>query len=57
MIISSIASGVVLLEDSEKEAGALVVDIGGGTTDWMLYRNGFYRTDRSCASRRRSYHQ
>ncbi len=41
MIISSIASGAVLLEDADKEAGALVVDIGGGTTDWVLYRNGF----------------
>ncbi len=41
MIISSIASGSVLLEDSEKEAGALVIDIGGGTTDYVLYRKGF----------------
>ena len=41
MIISSIASGSVLLEESEKEAGALVIDIGGGTTDYVLYRKGF----------------
>lgn len=41
MIISSIASGAVLLEDSEKENGALVVDIGGGTTDYVLYRKGY----------------
>ena len=41
MIISSIASGAVLLEDAEKDAGALVIDIGGGTTDWVLYRKGF----------------
>jgi len=41
MIISSIASGVVLLEDSEKESGALVVDLGGGTTDYVLYQNGY----------------
>ncbi|MEC8613903.1 MAG: cell division protein FtsA [Verrucomicrobiota bacterium] len=41
MIISSIASGVVLLEESEKENGALVIDIGGGTTDYMLYRKGY----------------
>jgi cell division protein FtsA len=41
MIISSIASGTVLLEDSEKENGALVIDIGGGTTDYMLYRKGY----------------
>ena len=41
MIISSIASGAVLLEDSEKENGALVIDIGGGTTDFVLYRKGY----------------
>ena len=41
MIVSSIASGAVLLEDAEKDAGALVIDIGGGTTDWVLYRKGF----------------
>ena len=41
MIISSIASGSVLLEESEKENGALVIDIGGGTTDYVLYRKGY----------------
>ena len=41
MIISSIASGAVLLEDSEKDNGALVVDIGGGTTEFVLYRKGY----------------
>lgn len=41
MIISSIASGAVLLEDSEKENGALVIDMGGGTTDYVLYRKGY----------------
>jgi len=41
MIISAIASGAVLLQDAEKENGALVVDIGGGTTDYVLYRKGY----------------
>ena len=41
VIISSIASGAVLLEDSEKDNGALVIDIGGGTTDYVLYRKGY----------------
>jgi cell division protein FtsA len=41
MIISSIASGAVLLEESEKENGALVIDIGGGTSDYVLYRKGY----------------
>lgn len=41
IIISSIASGAVLLEESEKENGALVIDMGGGTTDYVLYRKGY----------------
>jgi cell division protein FtsA len=41
MIISSIASGAVILQESEKENGALVIDIGGGTTDYVLYRKGY----------------
>ncbi|MEM8867117.1 MAG: cell division protein FtsA [Verrucomicrobiota bacterium] len=41
MIISSIASGAVLLEDAEKDAGSLVIDIGGGTADYVLYRKGY----------------
>lgn len=41
MIVSSIASGAVLLEDAEKEAGALVIDIGAGTSDYVLYRGGY----------------
>ena len=41
IIVSSIASGAVLLEDSEKENGTLVIDIGGGTADFVLYRKGY----------------
>ena len=41
VIVSSIASGNALLQESEKKAGALVVDIGGGTTDFALYRDGY----------------
>ena len=41
MILSSLASGAVLLEESEKDNGALVIDIGGGTTDYVLYRKGY----------------
>lgn len=41
MILSSIASGAVLLEESEKENGALVIDMGGGTSDYVLYRKGY----------------
>ncbi len=41
MIVASIACGNVLLQEGEKKVGALVIDIGGGTTDFALYRDGF----------------
>jgi len=41
VILSSIASSNVLLQENEKYAGALVIDIGGGTTDYALYKEGF----------------
>ena len=41
IIVSSIASGSALLQDSEKKSGALVIDIGGGTTDFVLYKDGY----------------
>ncbi|MFP4541367.1 MAG: cell division protein FtsA [Opitutales bacterium] len=40
MVVSSIASGSMVTLDEEKEAGVLVVDIGCGTTDYVLYRHG-----------------
>lgn len=40
MIISSIASGSMMAREVEKENGVLVVDIGRGTTDYVLYRAG-----------------
>lgn len=41
VIVSSIASGNALLQESEKKAGALVIDIGGGTSDFALYKDGY----------------
>ena len=41
MIASSLASSAILLEDSEKEAGALLIDLGAGTCDYALYRGGY----------------
>lgn len=40
MIISSIASGSMVVTEPEKQHGALALDIGCGTTDYVLYRNG-----------------
>lgn len=40
MILSSICSGSLIATPEEKAAGVVVVDIGRGTTDWVVYRNG-----------------
>lgn len=41
MIVSSLASACMVASDYEKNQGVLVVDIGQGTTDWVLYRGGY----------------
>jgi cell division protein FtsA len=40
MIISSIASGGIVASDEERKRGVLVLDIGAGTTDYSIYKNG-----------------
>ncbi len=41
MIISSLASGVMVASADEKKSGVIVLDIGSGTTDYAVYRDGF----------------
>ncbi len=40
LVFAPIASAQIGVSREQKEAGALVVDIGGGTTDYALYING-----------------
>lgn len=40
VVFAPIASAQIALNRQEKDAGALVIDIGGGTTDYVLYLNG-----------------
>ncbi len=40
LILSSLASGTVLASPEDRQNGALVIDIGAGTTDFVLYRDG-----------------
>ncbi len=40
VVFSPVASAQIALTKSRKEAGALVIDIGGGTTDFILYLDG-----------------
>lgn len=40
IIVETIATSEVALSDEEKELGVLLVDVGGGKTDYSLYKNG-----------------
>lgn len=40
VVFSPIAAAQVVLNREAREQGALLIDIGGGTTDYVLYENG-----------------
>jgi cell division protein FtsA len=40
LVLSSLASGHMVTTAEERQHGVLVIDIGGGTTDFVLYRDG-----------------
>lgn len=41
LILSSLASTAIVTTEEERANGVLVIDIGRGSTDWALYRDGF----------------
>jgi len=43
VVLSSLASALVVLTQQQKDLGALVVDMGGGTTDYLVYLDGAVR--------------
>ncbi len=43
LILEPIASSLSTLSEEEKEAGVVLVDIGGGTTDVAVFHNGIIR--------------
>lgn len=43
IVFEPIASAEAILTDDEKELGVAIVDIGGGTTDIILYKDGWLR--------------
>ncbi|TAG31264.1 MAG: cell division protein FtsA [Verrucomicrobia bacterium] len=40
VVLSSLAAGNILTTPEERQHGVLVIDLGGGTTDYAYYRNG-----------------
>ena len=42
-IFNGLASSLALLTNEQKETGALVIDIGAGTTEYVLYANGIIK--------------
>ena len=40
VVFSGLASALALLSNQQKELGALVIDLGGGTTEYVIYANG-----------------
>jgi cell division protein FtsA len=40
IVFNGLASSLALLSNEQKELGALVIDIGGGTTDYVVYVGG-----------------
>ena len=40
MILSSLAAGTMVTTAQDRQHGALVIDIGAGTSDFVLYRDG-----------------
>ncbi len=40
VVLSSLASAAIVTTEEERANGALVIDIGRGTTDWALYIDG-----------------
>ena len=43
IVFSGLASSLALLNNEQKELGSLVIDLGGGTTEYVVYANGIIR--------------
>ena len=52
IVFNGLASSLALLTNEQKELGSLVIDIGGGTTEYVVYAQRHHQAHR-CTGRRR----
>ena len=57
LVLQPLASAEAVLFDDERELGVVIIDIGGGTTDVALVREGAVWHTAIAAARRRPHHQ
>ncbi|MDP8218195.1 MAG: cell division protein FtsA [Candidatus Theseobacter exili] len=43
IVLEPLASAIAILTEEEKQSGVILIDIGGGTTDFLLFVNGSIR--------------
>ena len=43
IVFNGLASSLALLSNEQKELGSLIIDIGGGTTEYVVYANGIIK--------------
>src|SRR5208337_1920386 len=43
IVFNGLASSLALLSNEQKELGSLIIDIGGGTTDYAVYSDGIIK--------------
>ena len=43
IVFNGLAASLALLSNEQKELGSLVIDIGGGTTEYVVYMNGIIK--------------
>ncbi len=49
VVFNGLASALVVLDANQRDMGALVIDLGGGTTDYLAYADGVVRASGTLA--------